>query len=536
MTISSQPLPPLTPDVAASIARSDPVMSKNTEQGFANTYGPRSNIPDGLPYFAVPAAGAGALGLYWLYKKYREDREAARAAEPKVKIAAIDWHAVRSQLPGAHTPDLLLGGAAGAGAGLLYDYVRGGEKGKRLPTALKRILGGAAIGAGATNLAGDRLRRYITNSSVLTGYDSDKQLKQLYPRNWQHVWDAAIADKPSYHPDSLKELAERYAVSSADIGKRLVAARREIERIGMNVDTHNPRNSIWQRNAGGRGPQHYSLNEKNPEYKSNLAALYLPKFLDSASMYAPGSDNTVDTSYINALGEKELIARDPLHVPIPPRARVMDGFGKLVTDAGNDQWDMLATPKPGGVAANAPFSLQPLFTEPATEIAKINSPDGKYILDASELFGGDSLVGAQQIPTRQNGANLEGMTLDRFDITPSQADTDELYKSVVSGGLFDKTWRGSGGDTASGYNRGQTNWQTFKSTLGRMVWDRVLRQEHPWISQKFRFAPPTAADKDIGHSLQFMKNDGTPAAEPINRVQLGGHLDDVHAHKLNPLK
>jgi len=68
------------------------------------------------------------------------------------------------------------------------------------------------------------------------------------------------------------------------------------------------------------------------------------------------------------------------------------------------------------------------------------------------------------------------------------------------------------------------------------VWDRVLRQEHPWISQKFRFAPPTAADKAIGHSLQFMKNDGTPAAEPINRVQLGGHLDDVHAHKLNPLK
>ena len=461
----------LTPDSAAQIAQRDPVLSQNTEQGFANTYGPGTNIPDGQLGFAAPALGMSALGLYLLYQKYQQDKK-----DQEEKIAAVDLSAVRAQLPGIHAPDLLIGGTAGAGAGMLYDYIRGGEKGKRFLPALRRILTGAAVGAGLTNFAGDRFRRYVTNSVVPAGYDGGNILAQLKPRSWQHVWDAAGKDKPSYDPEKVREFVKKF--TNTEVGQRVLAARREIERIGQGVNTHNPETSVWQRNAD----KTYAVNETNKDYLRNLAALMLPTQLDPRSMALPG----------------ELPDLPPNHKTVAP-----------------------------------------LFINPAAAINVFNKglpgmADPFGIQVETDLFGTHPLLGAQQLIAKQNGKDLDGLVLDRHDVTPSDKQLRDLHSAVVSGKALDPKWRQQTVG-ANSYERGQTNAQTMTGTLGRVFWDRILRKENPWVSQKFKFTPAQGPTDQAEYGLQFLKQDNTPAfSQPLNRGDVYDYLQQLQGAETMP--
>lgn len=453
----STPLPPLTPDVASAIARKDPVLSQNTEPGFANTYGPGSSTPEGRWALAIPPAAMSAAGLYWLYRKYQQDKL------EKEKQAAVDWQAVRAQMPGLHAPDLLLGGAAGAGAGMLYDYIRGSEKGKRLPTALRRILTGAALGAGATNLAGDRFRRYLTNSVVPAGYDSGNILSQLKPRSMQHVYDAAIKDKPSYDPKAVREFAARFR--NTEIGDKILAARRELKRIGFGVDTHSPATSFWQKNPGKDGPAYYSVNEKNPEYKRNLMATMLPARLL------------------------------PEEVP----------------------------------------ALKELFRNPQS-VAWLNNPtaNGKRLDPTAvqtylDMFGSNSLVGGQQLVSRPNAGAVDVTVLDRDDVTASKNDKKHLAEAFLGRNMLSSTWRNAPRVNPEAGATGQTNAQAVNSTFARMLWDRVLSKENPWVSQKFRFSPlpdnMRQAPDTPEYGMELLNEAGAPVlgiTQPELRSYLGG--------------
>jgi hypothetical protein len=447
----------LTPDLAAQIAQRDPVLSQNTEQGFTNTYGPGTNIPDGQLGFAVPALGVSALGLYLLYQKHQQDKK-----DREQEKVALTWQDVRAQLPGFHAPDILLGGAAGAGAGMLYDYIRGGEKGKRFNQALRRILTGAAVGAGITNLVGDRARRYITNSAVLAGYDGGDMLGQLKPRSWQHFWDAAIKDKPSYNPEKVREFVSKF--KNTEVGQRVLDARREINRIGMGVDLHNPETSVWQRNDGDKGAPYYSLNEKNKDYLRNLLSIYLP-----------AESN--------------------------PNQLMIGGTGALLFQNPNKGFKFLNRGVPK-------YNQDPMDTQRLTD-----------------FFGTNPLLGAQQLIAQQNGNDVDLLSMDRHDVTPSDETIKNLFGSVFSGKVFSPEWRGQ--VAPGGYEQGQTNAQALTGAAGRMLWDRVLRHENPWVAQKFKFSPVTTP---VGpeYGLNMLRQDNTPVfSRPMNRGDVFEYLQQL---------
>ena len=494
---------PLTPDTAAAIAKADPVMSQNKEPGFANTYGPGANIPEGQLGFAVPAMGVGALSLYLLYQKYKQDQQdqLEQEGQPVLKTAAIDWQGVRAQLPGLHAPDILLGGAAGAGAGLLYDYVRGSEKGKRMPTALRRALIGGLIGAGGANLVGDRARRYVTNSVVPATYDADSAIDQLVPRSWQHFWDAAIKDKPSYDPEAVNKFVGGFGHS--EIGHRALTARRELDRIGMGVHLHNPDTSVWQRNTEGGSAPYYSLNEKNRDYHKNLAALMLPSKLSPFSLYSPN-----EPAYLADTVEAGLT---------PEQAR--------------RYWAQNASKINGTDDA---YEISGLFKNPKDHIGTAYSQTDEPTTAAQKMhdfFGSNALLGAQQIPVKSVGDGVVGAVNDRFDITPTRPDLSALREGLLGGKVLSRDWRNTTG--GSDYTANRTNYQNLKSTLGRVVWDRILRHENPWVSQKFKFAPAPQTDPTAPeYALQLLKQDNTPAFSPLSRTDLGAYLSSLRGGKL----
>jgi hypothetical protein len=464
----------LTPDLAAQIAQRDPVLNQNTEQGFTNTYGPGTNIPDGQLGFAVPALGMSALGLYLLYQKQQQDKKDRELEQAQEKVA-LTWQDVRAQLPGFHAPDILLGGAAGAGAGMLYDYIRGGEKGKRFNQALRRILTGAAIGAGATNLVGDRARRYITNSVVPAGYDGGNILAQLKPRSVQHVWDAAIKDKPSYDPEKVREFVSKF--KNTEIGRRVLAARSELDRIGMGVNLHNPETSVWQQNKGDKGAPYYSLNEKNKEYLRNLAAIFLPSRLKPNSV----------------------MTQEELGLSGPPPADRKDISG--------------------------------LFANPHEAIKFVNKLDLSGQLQ-TDLFGTHPLLGAQQLVTKLTGKEgdrtkpVEGLVFDRHDVTPSAANLSDLKNNIFSGRVFDPAWRSA--PVGGVYGVGKTNLQEMGAVAGRTVWDRVLRHENPWVAQKFQFSPVEGPTGEQEYGLNMLRHDNTPVfSQPMNRGDVFDYLQQL---------
>lgn len=262
--------PPVSVAEIGDTARWSPATNTNTEPGFANTYGPGSDNPGGMLAAAVPAVGVGALSLYLLYQRHLQDKARADALKAEKQADLQD------QLPGFHAKDVLLGSALGGGAGLIYDLAaKHDEKEKRLPKALKRILGGAAIGGVGANLLGDRLRRYISNTLIPGDYGVSNKARQLLPTSFKKFVDAAVLDKPSFDEKDLADVQNVFH-GNKQLADDALNARRELIRIGFGVHSNKPNSDYWQKNKAVGTPDYYSLNEQNPAYRRIRDNLFGP--------------------------------------------------------------------------------------------------------------------------------------------------------------------------------------------------------------------------------------------------------------------
>lgn len=472
-------IPPLSVDTASQIAQFDSALNQNREPGFANTYGPGADSSGGLVSAAIPLSAVGALGLWALYNRYQQDL-ADRESE---KLAAIDLNAFKAQLPGLHLKDMLLGAALGGGAGLLYDQFAGpGEKHKRTQTTLGRLLTGAAIGAGGANIVGDRVRRYISNSKLPFGYDSDNILSQLTPRSWKHFYDAAIADKPSYDPAKVKELTSRFG-GNEQVRDTALGARRELERRSFGVHSENAQTDYWQRNKGKAGPEYLSANEKNPDYASILPRLFLPSQLSPAAPMSykdyletvPAGEQPISREKFEAIRQREAGGRD----------------------------------------------IAPLFTSPLAALGVLNNNNWRN----ADMFGANTLLGEQQVIARPRDGKIDGRVLDRFDVTPSQDDTTRLMAAIKNLDILKPSWYGQKLPQGfSSYQEGATNKSWLSSLLGRLVWDKMLVEKQPWVSQRFQFVPENGSN-----SLQFLNEAGRGATSPMSSQQLSDYLAELQA-------
>jgi hypothetical protein len=237
------------------------------EPGFAATFD--YNAAKEKLWNYGPLVGLGGLGaaLWYLNREQKPKAPVAKkkpqpvvgvekSADLKDIIDNIRWH-----LPKLRVPDTVVGGLAGAGAGGLYDLIRGkGKDGKR--KTLRRVLTGALTGAGLTNLVGDRFRRYISNTKLPLGY-TPNAANEITP-SWKRIWNAAILDKPDYDPKAVD-----YWNSRRDGMMRFLPARQEIVRrqFGLPFDQKDP---WWQKNPEG----YYSLNENSSDYLKRMSLLF----------------------------------------------------------------------------------------------------------------------------------------------------------------------------------------------------------------------------------------------------------------------
>jgi hypothetical protein len=420
-------MPDFSVDTAAQIAQTDPALSANKEPGFANTYKPYSSIPQGYLAAGVPLLGTGALGLLLMYKRHQEEQE-----RKKLKTAA--WQDIKAQLPGVHPKDMLLGAAAGGGAGLLYDLLATKPEDKdKANNTLRRALTGAAIGGLGANVLGDRVRRYTSNVQVPLGYTG----ADLTPKSFSQFSRAFFADKPAYDPKTVEKLLPHFEGDKARLDDA-IHARRELIRRSFGVHSNNEGADYWQQNKGTKGPNYYSLNEKAPEYLSRLSNLFLPK----------------GTAGISAI-----------------------------------------------------------LKDPAKTIPLLNKNTQNENFQNVDMFGANTLLGDQQVAMQPAGKHISGRVLDRWDVTPTADEKQYIWDAVTGRQVLNPKWYGQqvGLD---GYSEGQTNKSFLGNLLGRLFWDNVLTEEHPWVSQRFRFAQPDQrAWQNKSKVLQLMNESGAPQLE-----------------------
>jgi hypothetical protein len=461
----SAPIPPISVDAAAGLARNSPGVT-STEPGFANTYAPGASSPGGVLAASIPALGVGTLGALLLYHRYLQDK---RKEEEK----QANLESITAQLPGLHAKDTLLGAALGGGAGLAYDALASKPEGeKRLPKALKRILGGAALGATGANLVGDRARRYITNTQLPFSYGASGS---ILPKSFKQFWEGAVLDKPSFDPAAVQALANKQPNNKGfpDVLKNIIGARRELWRRSFGVHG-NSKLDIWQKNTGGRGPDYYSLNESRKDYPQLAKDLFLPSKQDAK---------------LNQIKTRNL--------------------------------------------------KREFFANPARTVTQENAGEGWV---GSDMFGSDSLVGGQQIGVQPVGTGFKGRVVDRIDVTPAKEDTAEFRDAILSGKIFDSKWRNEARAGKGTYDKG-TNAAFMKSMLGRLLIDKGLTEEKPWVSQSFNMTPTpaahlgslfsriTAPSKAPQYDLQLTRETGMPATDPMAYSDLMKYLSAMRKGK-----
>lgn len=471
-----------SPDIASQLAKIELAGAglSQAEPGYANSYGPGSADPGGMLAASLPALGVGGLGLWLLYRRRLQDQKDRDEALLPMKQADVI-----SQLPGAHPKDMLLGAALGGGAGLLYDLAKGQPEGRRFSTTLKRLLTGAGVGAVGANFVGDRARRYITNTKLPFGYAGES----LWPRSWQHFYDAAIADRPSFDPAAVAKLKDNFG-GNAEVADTALKARYELWRRGMNIHRNNAKTDIWQSNKGNKGPEYLSLNEQHPKYEKMLRHLYLPSQLHPIS---------------------SLAVQDP------------------------DEYRFLAQ-ELAGKRPDAPIRpTSALFADPLRFIRaknRISTADPQNGWRNEDLFGANQLLGEQQVvaapgPNKQD-PRLYGTVLDRFDVTPDTSDLSRLISAIKNLDVFRPSWWNATADQRSAYyGPTTTNSAWLKSLLSRLMVDRFLTEKHPWVAQKFYFTPQDGG----GHALQFQNTQGQPAGPAINADTLSGYLSNLQNQK-----
>lgn len=234
------------------------------EPGFASTFDYNALKQRLWDYGGLVPIGALGAALWYHNRAPKQPAIKAKKSVPVVeKQAATDLKTVleniRWHLPKIRVPDTAAGIVGGAGAGALYDLIRGRGKDNKSKT-LRRVLTGALAGAGVSNVVGDRFRRYISNTKLPLGYrpDASDEVKPSLSR----IWNAAILDKQDYDPKAMKYWRATNMLP-------VLPARHEIVRrqFGLPFDKKNP---WWQKNPEG----YYSLNEKSPDYARRLRLLF----------------------------------------------------------------------------------------------------------------------------------------------------------------------------------------------------------------------------------------------------------------------
>jgi hypothetical protein len=484
--------------------RQFPDLAHQEEPGFANTYAnPQfKNLlwrSAALLPLGLAAGGLATLGLTDARPKPPTAKK--KNAKPAVKKADADsaFQSIREQLPGLHPVDTAVGALGGAALGGLYDVIRGNSArlpaNKRWRSTAQRVLTGALLGGAGVNLAGDRARRYVSNTLLPFGYDNSRLKnvaitpKQLGDdlsarfKNWRSgkttltgapvnnnaapepdslskIWRAAILDERQYDP---KDLAE---ISSFGNHGGTIDSRREIMRRSFGVHANNPATDWWQKNQRG----YYSLNEKSPEYLQRLRLIFGPE-------------------------------------------------------------------KPYGSS----YAMETLLRDPQKKLTAFNTAGPKNLTPAAaiDFFAGGQVSGDQQVPFALRGRRIDAQALDRFDLTPGKDEQRHLLSWVrnkMTG--RDPMWLDKQpGDDAGDFHykdTGKTNEQIAKTIGARWLWENVLSSELPWISQKMTFLPNPPEDKakpaDPDHlpwALQFLRESGEAAGPKLNTIErVNNWVDD----------
>ena len=440
-------------------------------------------LPLGLSAAGLWALGSGRNDIKPLPPK----QPVGKKKKPVPVVKSADWQEtlqnVKAQLPGLHPVDTAVGAVGGAALGGLYDVLRGNSgklaPNKRWKSTARRVLGGALLGGGAANLAGDRARRYISNTLLPFGYNNErlknvaitpKQLSQDIGERWKKwregattvtgagrdgaedikpdslskVWNAAVLDKPTYAPDDLKE------VSGWGNFGGTIDARREIMRRTFGVHANNANTDWWQKNKGG----YYSLNEQNPDYEKRLRLLFGPE-------HAYGSGD-----------------------------------------------------------------MSRFLTDPQKKLTDFNTKLPKYTSQARDFdfFAGGQINGDQQVPFAMRGPRIDAQVLDRFDLTPNPDEQQHLKSWLRNTAMRQNPgWgfeRKRDGHFDYGADQGKTNNELAKTIGSRWLWENVLSNELPWISQKFTMTPNTEATNGDAFpwALQFLRENGQAAGPKINTM------------------
>jgi hypothetical protein len=134
-------------------------------------------------------------------------------------------------------------------------------------------------------------------------------------------------------------------------------------------------------------------------------------------------------------------------------------------------------------------TFQSLLKNPDAYIATENSAKAPW--QTTGLFGADTLLGGQQVIAARDGKRLTGRVLDRYDMTPSRPELQEASEAVKKLHILNPFWWMKQREKTPGdYNAPDTTNAGFMANLlSRLAWDRVLTEEHPWVSQQFSITP-----------------------------------------------
>lgn len=484
-----------------------PTLGYNGEPGFASTFKNKALQQAMWDYGALAPIGLAGAGLAYAsmpkakppvvvppqepeqtppVKKKLLDQEQVKAADFQTFINNARYH-----LPKIRPIDTAAGMAVGGLAGAVRDWATPAqvdEYGRKKKKGWGNVLGGAMIGAGLSNLAGDRLRRYVSNKVPPMGYGAE-MTNYLKPgwrnpeqmpngkdmrnagQKWQDAWhdirDGLIYDKNVYPVGPHSSMGSHGATS--------LAARQELVRrsfgLPLNMTGADP---IWQKNKGG----YYSLNEKSPQYASRLR-----------DVYGPVHD--------------AMVKKQPLSFR---RGGLYDYFNQ-----------------------KNPVTYDSFLTNPETAIKRLNAPqfDEYGMADTRnfDMLAYGNLMGDQQIPYMPRaGGGVTGRTLDRWDLTPNKDEyghVGDFAKNMLNPKWYSSPLK----KNLSAYIRPEThtNSDALKTILARMGWDNVLADELPWVSQGFEVAPTPNGSSPYG--LRFTQEDGTPATPTMDTAKLQSWIE-----------
>ena len=167
--------------------------------------------------------------------------------------------------------------------------------------------------------------------------------------------------------------------------------------------------------------------------------------------------------------------------------------------------------------------LTRLTKDPIRTLETINTkmPEaGNSQSDEVDFFSAKQISGSQQVPFAVNGPRVDVQALDRFDLTPSKKEMSHL-RHWLKNKLFSRNsnW-GSLKPGSAGFDYaedGRTNDQLGKTIGARWLWDNVLSDELPWVSQKMTLQH-NGGDAAAAQpwSLQFLRDNGAPADAALN--------------------